>query len=271
MTIAVERRVAIAGLGAVGRTLATALDEGIPGYRLTAVSVRRPERSEPFFATLRQRPAVVPVEELAESADIVIECAPTAIFAQLATPLIRDGKELIVLSGGALLEHWDLVDQAAETGAIIRVPSGALMALDAVQAAAQGEIHSVQMRTRKPLEGLQGAPFLAEAGIDLAQVQEPTRLFAGTARQAAKGFPANLNVAVALSLAGIGPDRTMLEVWADPTVTRNTHRIEVDSDSAKLTFTIENIPTENAKTGRITALSVIALLRKMVSPLQIGT
>ena len=96
-------------------------------------------------------------------------------------------------------------------------------------------------------------------------------IYTGTAREAATGFPANLNVAVSLSLAGIGPDRTVLEIWADPTVTRNIHRIEVDSDEAKLSMEIQNIPSENPKTGRITALSAVAALRKLVAPLRVGT
>ena len=92
-----------------------------------------------------------------------------------------------------------------------------------------------------------------------------------SARQAAIGFPANLNVAVALSLAGLGPDNTLLDIWADPKLTRNTHHIEVDSDSASFSMSIENIPTDNPKTGRITALSVIAALRKLRAPLRVGT
>ncbi|MNV91678.1 L-aspartate dehydrogenase [compost metagenome] len=85
------------------------------------------------------------------------------------------------------------------------------------------------------------------------------------------GFPANLNVAVALSLAGIGPDRTRLDIWADPALKRNTHTIVVDADSASFSMTIENIPSENPKTGRITALSVLSLLRKIGSPLRVGS
>jgi aspartate dehydrogenase len=151
------------------------------------------------------------------------------------------------------------------------IPTGALLGLDAVCAAAEGQIHSVQMTTRKPPKGLAGAPYLLENRIQIDDVREPLRIFSGTARDAAKGFPANLNVAVALSLAGIGPDRTRLDIWADPTVTRNTHRIQVESDSARMDMTIENIPSENPKTGRITALSVIAALRKIYSPLRVGT
>jgi aspartate dehydrogenase len=140
-----------------------------------------------------------------------------------------------------------------------------------MSAAAEGTIHSVRMVTRKPVAGLLGAPFLREHNIDITGLTQPLKLFSGSAREAARGFPANLNVAVALSLAGIGPDRTELEIWADPTVTRNTHHIEVDADSARFSMTIENVPSENPRTGRITALSVIALLRKLSAPLRIGT
>ena len=125
------------------------------------------------------------------------------------------------------------------------VPTGALIGLDAVTAAAVGTIHSIRLVTRKPPLGLAGAPYLVERKIDVESLTEPLRVFEGSARQAAKGFPANLNVAVALSLAGIGPDRTMVEIWADPNVTRNTHRIEVDSDSARFSMTMEGIPSEN--------------------------
>jgi aspartate dehydrogenase len=213
----------------------------------------------------------VPLAALAEVADVVVECTPASVFAEVVRPVLEAGKELIVLSVGALLSQPDLVDLAGERGARIIVPSGALLGLDGVAAAAEGTISSVRMITRKPVRGLLGAPYLEEHGITLDDITVPTRIFSGTAREAAKGFPANLNVAVALSLAGVGPDRTFLDIWADPTLSRNTHRIEVESDSARLTMTIENIPSENPKTGRITALSVIAALRKMNSALRVGT
>src|SRR5690606_33696989 len=135
----------------------------------------------------------------------------------------------------------------------------------------EGTIHSVTMTTRKPVAGLLGAPYLEQNGIDISGITAPTRVFSGTARDAAKGFPANVNVAVALSLAGIGPDRTTIEIWADPTVARNTHRIVVESDSSRLDMTIENIPSENPRTGRITPLSVLAALRKLTAPVRVGT
>jgi aspartate dehydrogenase len=127
------------------------------------------------------------------------------------------------------------------------------------------------MVTRKPPNGLLGAPYLIEHGISLEGLKEPLKVFTGNAKDAAKGFPANLNVVVALALAGLGPDKTFLEIWADPTVVHNTHTIFVESDSAKFTMTMQNIPSENPRTGRITSLSVVAMLRKMTSHFSIGT
>jgi len=215
---------------------------------------------------------VVPLGELPAVADVVVEGLPREAFAAVARSTIEAGRIFMPLSVGQLLEHWDLVARARETGARILVPTGALIGLDAVRAAAEGEIRSVTMITRKPPGGLEGAPYLTEHGISMAQVTAPLKVFDGTAREGARGFPANLNVAVALSLAGIGPDRTRLEIWADPTVDRNTHRIEVDADTARFSMTIENVPSvENPRTGKITALSAVAALRGLVSTLKVGT
>jgi hypothetical protein len=113
---------------------------------------------------------------------------------------------------------------------------------------------------------------LVAHGIGITGLAEPRRVFSGTAREAARGFPANVNVAAALALAGIGPDRTTVEIWADPTITRNIHRIEVEAAAASLSMQILNVPSDdNPRTGRLTALSVIAALKKLVSPLAIGT
>lgn len=264
-------RVAIAGLGPIGRRVAEALDCGIDGLALAAVSAQNPDKHRSWLAGLTKPPALLPIEALAEAADIVIECAPAKLLRSIVAPFVTSGKTAVVLSVGALLDNEDLLELAKQHGGQIVVPTGALIGLDAVTAAAVGTIHSVRMVTRKPIQGLAGAPYIVQNNIDIERITEPLKIFEGTAREAAKGFPANLNVAVALSLAGIGPDRTMLEIWADPTVTRNVHRVEVESDSARFSMGIENIPSENPKTGRITALSVIAYLRKQRAPLRVGT
>src|SRR5499433_3746801 len=128
------------------------------------------------------------------------------------------------------------------------------------------------MITRKPPRGLLGAPYLEANAISVEGLREAKRVFSGTAREAAAGFPANVNVAAALALAGIGPERTTVEIWADPNVTRNVHRIEVEGEAARFSMQIENVPSaENPRTGRLTPLSVIATLKKMSSPLAVGT
>ena len=265
-------RIAIGGLGAIGKALARRLADGsVPGVVLAAVSARNQEKAREFINTLPHPVAVLELSQLEPVADIVVECAPAAILGDVIGPFLRAKKKAIVLSVGAILFRPDLIELARLSGGTILVPTGALIGLDAVVAAAEGEIHSVRMVTRKPPNGLAGAPFLIEHGISMEGLTEPLKVFTGNAKEAAKGFPANLNVVVALALAGIGPDRTMLEIWADPTVVRNTHTITVDSDSAKFTMTMENIPSENPKTGRIVAQSVTALLRKMTSSFVVGT
>jgi aspartate dehydrogenase len=265
-------RVAIAGYGAIGRELVGRLACGVPGVKLTAVGARDPVRVEAELRAKGLDVVAAEVDALEPHADLVVECAIAALLPAIATPFLRAGKEVVVLSASALLEHPQLIDLAAEHGGTISVPTGALLGLDAVAACAEGEIAVVRLTTRKPVTGLLGAPGLGRSGIVLhADLAEPVRVFAGTAREAARDFPANLNVAVALSLAGIGADRTQVEVWADPRVTKNTHTIEVVSDVAELTMTIENVPSENPRTGKITALSVVSFLRKRGAPLRVGS
>ena len=265
-------RLAVAGLGAIGLQVVEAVQSGrLPGFEIGAVSARDIEGARERLRTIGPDIPVVPIAALEPYADIVVECAPAALFGEIVRPFVEKGKKAVVLSIGALLTHGDLVALAGTNGGQIVAPSGALLALDAVTAAAEGTIHSIRMTTRKPVKGLVGAPYLMEHDIDLSIATGPVKVFSGTAREAAKGFPANLNVGAALALAGIGPDRTMIEIWADPALTRNTHSIEVDCDSASFSMSIENIPSDNPKTGRITALSVLAALRKMTAPLRVGT
>jgi aspartate dehydrogenase len=264
-------KVGIGGLGAIGLAVAKRLDEGIEGLELAAVSARDAEKAQRNMAGFARQVPLVALTELAALCDVVVECCPAKHFEELAESAIAAGRLFLPVSVGALLPRMDLVDRARETGARIIVPTGALLGLDAVRAAAEGKVESVTLVTRKPPGGLAGAPYLLEQGISLEGITEPKLVFKGSAREGAKGFPANVNVAAALSLAGIGPDRTTLEIWADPGVTRNTHNIVVEADSARLTMMIENVPSqENPRTGKITPLSVIATLRRLTAPLQVG-
>ena len=265
-------KVGIGGLGAIGLELARRLDAGIGGLKLTAVSARNKDAARLRMNDLGQQVPVIALSELASVSDVVVECAPASVFNQVAEPVIRMGKTLIPVSVGGLLENWHLVELARTTGARINVPSGAVLGLDAVRAAGLGNIKQVTIVTRKPPAGLVGAPHIEKQKIDLDSVDQPLKVFEGSAKEGVKAFPANVNVAAALGLAGIGPDRTWLEVWADPLVNRNIHSITVESDSARCELKIENVPTdENPRTGRIVVLSALAALKRLVDPLTVGT
>jgi aspartate dehydrogenase len=266
-----QTRVAIAGLGAIGRVLARRLTDGIPGVSLACIAARDEAKARTWLDEQKIDCPIVPLEKFPQHADLAIECAPAALLDQICRPMLQAGKSVMVLSCGALLPRPELIELAKANGGRIMVPTGALLGLDAVAASAEGTIHSVRMTTRKPPIGLVGAPHLVKNNISVEGLNAAKLVFSGTAREAAAGFPANVNVAAALSLAGIGPDRTMIDIWADPAVERNCHSIEVDSDSARFTLSIENIPSENPKTGKNVALSVIAALRKLHAPLAVGT
>lgn len=265
-------KVGIAGLGAIGLHLAKALDQGVEGLELAAVAARDHAKAAANLAGFRRQPTVTSLAGLADVADIVVEAAPAAVFEEVATAAIGKGRVFVPSSCGALLPRMHLIEAAKRSGARIIVPTGALLGLDAVRAAAEGAVESVTIETRKPPRGLVGAPYLETHRIDVTVITAKTLVFKGNAFDAAQGFPANVNVAAALALAGIGPERTMVEIWADPEVTRNTHTIRVEAAAARLTMTIENVPSEeNPRTGKITPLSILACLRGLTSTLKVGS
>jgi len=264
--------VGIAGFGTIGQVVGKALDKGIQGLKLTSVTSGNLDKARDNLKGYSNTVEVVEADKIASLVDIVVECAPTPAFMAVAEPTLRQGKILVTVSGAAILQNPSIVDIAREHGGKIVLATGALLALDAVRAAALGDIHSVNMITRKPPTSLTQAKYVIENKIDLLNLVEPLRLFKGSAREGAEQFPSNVNVAAALGLAGIGADDTQLEIWADPTKVRNTHNIRVDACSATFELTIENVPTiENPGTGRITALSVLAALESLTTPLRVGS
>lgn len=265
-------KVGIAGFGTIGAAVGRRLQAGLSDMTLTAVTSGRAEKARAALDAMGSAAPVVSPEELAARCEIIVECAPTEAFLEIARPAMLAGRQMVTVSAAALLEHMEVVDLAREKGGRIIMATGALLGLDAVRAAAQGEIREVTMITRKPSKSLVGAPHLAKIGVDVMALTEPKLLFDGSAREGARGFPANVNVAAALALAGVGPDRTRLQIWADPALERNTHTIKVDADSASFEMKIQNVPSpEKPGTGKITALSMIAALDSLVTPLRVGT
>jgi len=264
--------VGIIGYGTIGRVVARALDAGIDGMRLAAVATGRRDKAAAAMAELAQPVEIMSIAAVADCSDIVVDCAPKAVFRDIAETALGRGRILVTVSGAGILANPDIEDLARANGGRVILATGALLGLDAVRAAAEGQINEVRMITRKPPNALKDAPHIIDNDINLDGLNGAVKVFEGSAREGAMAFPANVNVAAALGLAGVGADATRLEVWADPHLQRNTHAIEVDADSARFTLNIENVQSpENPGTGKITALSVIACLRGMTAPMKIGS
>ncbi len=270
-TSAGSKSVAIGGLGAIGLSVARQLDRDPRGLQLVAVAASSPERARQKTASFRNPPRIVDAAGLAE-AEIVLEAAPAAAFESIARPALEAGRTLVVASAGALLRNRHLIEVAERSGARIVLPSGALAGLDAIRALALDEVASVVLETRKPPKGLAGAPYLIRNGVEVEKIREATCVFRGTALEAAEGFPANANVAATLALAGIGPEATRVEIWADPAVMRNTHTIRVQAAAARLEIRVESEPSpDNPRTSRLAPLSVLACLRGLDAVLRSGS
>ena len=267
------RKIAIAGFGAIGKELARRLTDGsMPAFELAVIGARDPDRTRLEAAKVLARPVEVVVStDLAGRADILLECVPTPAFRAVVEPALASGMTVITVSGAALLDQMDLADVAQRGGGQLILATGAIVGLDAIRAARFGKISSVKMVTRKPPKSLATAKQVVEDGRDLFKLTAPELLFKGTAREGARRFPANVNVAAAIALAGAGPDKTELEIWTDPAVERNTHRVVIEADTARIEVAIENVPSENPGTGRITALSMLAALDRLAAPLVIGS
>ena len=264
-------RVGVVGLGAIGRQVCRALDAGIPGLALTGAIARDRERAERFLKTLTSPPPFLDLDALIEASDLVVEASTQAHLQEIAPKALDAGRDLVVLSCGGLLGRQDWVDLAAKNRCRILVPSAAIAGLDGVKGARVGAITSVTMETRKPPAGLAGAPWIVEKKIDLDAITEETLVFEGPATEACKAFPANVNVLAALSLAGIGPDKTRTRIYAVPGQTMNLHRVMVQGEFGRLSIEIENVPSENPRTGKLSYLSTIALLKDLAAPLRVGT
>jgi aspartate dehydrogenase len=206
-----------------------------------------------------------PDEFLDLGLDIVVECAGSAAVHQYAEMILEQGIDIIIISVGSLIEELflnGLTEVAQKTGSKIIIPSGALAGLDAISAAALDGLKSVFLTSRKKPLAWTGAPGVI--GIDLTELQSELVLFSGSAREAAKLFPKNANVAAAVGFAGIGLDRTKVELIADPSITQNIHCLEVNGSFGELSIQVNAEPSSsNPKTSLLAALSINRQLDKI--------
>lgn len=267
-------RVGLVGCGSIGRFIADALARGqVPGMRLHAIADVTAEAASVAQAyACAFTTAALDLPGL--GVDLAVEAAGGAAARALAVPLLRAGCDVMLMSVGAMADAAfaaEVAEAAAAAGRRVYLPSGAIGGLDAVRAAAVAGIAEVLLTTRKPPRGLAGAPWFDRHPVDLDALTEPAVVFEGNAAEAIAAFPANVNVAVALSLAGVGPARTRVRIVAEPGLNRNVHEVTVRGDFGELRVEIANVPSpRNPRTAMLAGLSAIAALRRIAAPIVIG-
>jgi aspartate dehydrogenase len=231
------------------------------------------DKPKALMANANVRAAVTgSIKDTVERCDLVIEAASKDAVKEVLKETIRARKDAMVISVGGLIDNMDLLDLAAIGGRRVYCPSGAIAGLDGVKAASLKPAESVTLTTTKPPKGLKGAPYITEKAIDLDAIKGDTVIFEGSALDAVKGFPKNINVSAALSLAGIGPVTTRVKIICSPGSESNIHEIEFIGESGKILARTENRPCPtNPKTSYLAALAAMAALKGIVEGVRIGT
>ncbi|WP_248898169.1 aspartate dehydrogenase [Haloplanus halobius] len=270
--------IGLIGCGTIGTEIAKAIDtDRVPDTKLGAVFDVNHAKMESLADSLAGTPAVVDsVSGLTAEVDLVVEAAGQTAVQNVAVDVLKANTDLMLMSVGALADaelRTAVLDAVDARSSRLYVPSGAIAGLDAVKAAALAdELSSVSLTTRKPPSGLEGAPYIETNDIDLSDFDESTVVFEGPATEAAKAFPSNVNVAISLSLAGIGPDETEVTIVADPDEENNVHRIQATGSAGRIETTVRNVPSPtNPKTSYLAALSAIEKLRGITTPTSTGT
>ena len=267
------RKIGLVGCGTIGKSLAVQLDKGaVPQAHLIAINSRNIAKAVIFSSGLQNPPKVLPLPDLVNEVDIVIEAATGKAVDKIATLTLGSGKDLMVLSCGALLNRTDLLDLAVTNNCTIYVPSGAIAGLDGITSYALGKVDSITMITRKPPDGLRGAPGTRKSGVDIDSIKEPVMIYEGSVLEACRLFPSNVNVSAALSMAGVGASKTTIQIYVDPGINQNIHEIVALGEFGSLEIKIKNMPSEsNPRTGKISAFSALATLKKITSNIRVGT
>ncbi len=256
-------RIALIGCGVIGGVIAEAVRKGEISAAIDLIYDLNQEKARETSRGLRGAKVVEGIEDILDSeVDLVIEAASQEAVRQYALDILRAGKDLMIMSVGALANEDFLKEAkriAGEKDAKVYIPSGAIGGLDALRSAASGEVHEVSLTTTKPPGSL---------GL---KIKERKVVYEGNAREAIKRFPANINVAAALSLAGLGVNETKVTIIADPKVEKNIHEIWAKGDFGEFHFRVENLPSpENPRTSYLAALSAIAMLKRITSSMEVG-
>ncbi|MDE1861716.1 MAG: aspartate dehydrogenase [Thaumarchaeota archaeon] len=271
------KRIGLLGCGAIGTEIALAIDSGRIPAKLTHIFDFSKTSSEMLASKLKTRPVISENAGLlaASPVDLVVEAASQDAVRDNVLSILQNRKDLMVMSVGALLDEsvFDTVlEGCRDFNRHVYLPTGAIAGLDAVRSV-RDELESMTLVTTKNPRALKGAKFFEVSGTDPDSILAPTVIYEGTAEEAVRLFPSNINVAALLSLAGIGSTRTKVRIVADPGTDKNTHEIEARGRFGRFSIKVENVPSHNnPKTSRLAILSAIECLRKICSAgIQIGT
>lgn len=261
------KKIGLLGCGAIGTAIALAIDNNTIDAKLTHIFDVSFDAATSLADKLQSKPLIMSNSNLlfTSRVDIIVEAATQSALGDSALAIIQNKKDLMILSVGALLDESirDVIfDASKEFQTRIIIPSGAIAGLDGIRAVRK-ELDSVSITTTKHPESLRGAPFFQNTSIKYDDITSSTVLFEGPAVDAVSLFPANINVAATLSLSGIGGNKTLVRIVADPNTTKNTHKIEAKGKFGAMSFEIENVPFfENPKTSWLAILSAIDALQK---------
>lgn len=267
----------IIGCGAIGSEIAKAIEEGIIPGKLVALYDLEERKAKNLVSQLKTRPKIINLQHLVKMADFIIEAAHPEAVKEIWDEVLRitakgKQKSLFLMSIGGLLQNPGILQQARKRKINLYLPSGAISGIDALKAGKISKIYSVTLVTSKPPAGLEGAPYLVKKKIGLSGLKKRMLIFAGSAEEAIEGFPANINVAGVLSLAGLGAKKTKVKIYADPELKKNVHKIIIQGDFGRITTRTENLPSPvNPKTSRLAILSAIATLKQVSDTVKIGT
>src|SRR3989338_863349 len=271
--------IGIIGCGTIGSELSKSIEK-FNGVSIVALCDVDEEKAKKLLLQLSTKPQIVGIDKLIEISELVIESASKHIVKEVAEKTLFKGKDLMIMSVGGLIgndphisapiyEH--IFKLAEKNNCKLYIPSGAICGLDGVNSASIGKINSVTLTTTKPPKALEGAPYIVKNKINLNTITTKTIIFEGSALEAVDAFPANINVAASLSIAGIGAEKTKVKIVADPNTGKNMHEIVVEGVFGKLTTSTENLPSpNNPKTSYLAVLSAISMVKKIVGNVKVG-
>ena len=267
-------KIGLLGVGAIGRTIAAALDQKQLDAELVALSDQDCARAKALSAELAGHPPALSLDEMVERCDLAVEAASQAALPEFVPRALARGRDMLIMSVGGLLGREEWFRLAGEKGCHIYAPSGAIAGLDGIKSASIGRIESAVLTSRKPVAALKGSKYVVDRDLPLDSYQEDTVIFEGLAEEAARAFPATSNVAASLRLAvdPLLPVPVRVRVVAVPGGSENVHEIRVQGEFGRLTVKVENVPSKsNPRTSQLAAFSAIATLKNLTRSLRVGT